>query len=54
MEIQKGDCVITPQGETCTVLGLSMAGRATILAADRTVIAIDSHLLKLIERTYLE
>jgi hypothetical protein len=54
MEIKKGDRVITPQGEACTVLGLSMAGRATIVADDGKVIAIDAELLQVIERTFLD
>ena len=39
-EFERGDIVITPQGQTCIVMGVSMAGRATIRAEDDTVIAI--------------
>ena len=50
--IRKGDNVVTPRGHYCTVMGVSMAGRATIRAEDGTVIAIDIAQLQKVKPKY--
>lgn len=51
--IRKGDNVVTPMGHYCTVLGVSMAGRATIAAEDGTVIAMDLDRLQKVKPKYV-
>jgi hypothetical protein len=50
--IRKGDNVVTPRGCYCTVLGVSAAGRATIVAEDGTVVAFDVDRLQKVEPKY--
>jgi hypothetical protein len=51
-ELQRGDLVLTPLDQTCTVLGISMAGRATIRDEQGTVIAINIDQLRKIAPSY--
>ena len=50
--VRKGDSVVTPAGHYCTVLGVSMLGRATILAEDGTVLAMDIDRLQKVQPKY--
>jgi hypothetical protein len=50
--ISRGDIVLTPQGITCTVMGVSMAGRATIRDEAGVVIAIEVDQLQKVDPAY--